>query len=125
MATRTDGYKRFPFEVTSRDEYRFRIAHEILPKDVPAVIQFGLWGITPTRTDARDFTQKNITPEVYVFLDLKAPRGGMPASEYIKIVQGLTDEAGTGKRTLLHNRHDILIFGPASNPPITPPGASL
>lgn len=111
MPTRTDGYRRLPFAVTARDRYRLELARNALPREAPTVIQHGLFGITPTRQGARRFEKASITPDAVVFLDLKSPLG-MDRKEYIQLARGLMDEVDAGKRKLLHQKYDILIFGP-------------
>jgi uncharacterized membrane protein len=114
MPTRTDDYVRKPFSVTARDKYRMQVAREFLPADSPAVIQFGLWGITPNRADARKLKKEYITPDACVFLDLHAPYG-IERSEYITLASGIMDDVTAGKRKLLHSSYDIYVVGPANS----------
>jgi uncharacterized membrane protein len=111
LPTRTDGYRRVPFEVTSRDRYRLEVARERLPREGPAVLQFGLWGVTPTRADARPLTAEPPAPEAWVFLDLRAPHG-LPRDAFIAVARRLMDDAGAGRRRLVHERSEIYVFSP-------------
>ena len=111
LPTRTDSYRRFLFPVTARDWYRLSVAQELLPPDAPAVIQFGLWGITPTRSDARKLSARNITPEAWIFLDPTTPHGLQPG-EYEELTGRLEDEVLSGTRPLIHERGQIYLIGP-------------
>lgn len=111
LPTRTDGYRRFLFPITARDWYRLGVARDLLPRDVPTVIQFGLWGITPTRSDARKLSAKNITPEAWIFLDSMTPHG-LPPGEYEELAARLEDEVLSGTRPLIHEKGWIYLIGP-------------
>lgn len=111
IRTRTDGYRRVPFEISSRDQYRNQVAAELLPRDASVAIQHGLWGISPTVKDARMLSRKNIDPGTYVFLDLQSPIG-MDRQEYLSLTRDLLGEADRKERTLLHDNGDIYLIGP-------------
>ena len=111
LPARTDGYVRLPVEITARDEYRLKVARDVLPPNAPTAIQFGLWGVTPKRDEAWQLTKKNITAERWVFADLKSPYG-MGRDEYVGLMRDLMDEVTSGSRKLLHSREDIYVVGP-------------
>lgn len=113
LPTRTDSYRRLPAEVTPRHLYRMEVAREVLPRDVPTAIQFGLWGITPSRRTAMSLGPSDLRGEAYVFLDLQAPYG-MPPQEYLSMVRPYFAEVEEGKRKLLHSRSDLYVIGPAT-----------
>jgi uncharacterized membrane protein len=113
LPTRTDGYRRVPFTVTSRDRYRLEVARDVLPGEGPAVLQFGLWGVTPTRRDARPLEPGTPPPpEAWVFLDLQSPHG-LQRDAFIGLARGLMDDAQAGRRRLVHDRADLYVFSPA------------
>lgn len=111
LPTRTDGYKRLPAAVTSRDNYRIETISSMLPQEASVVIQFGLWGITPTCKDARMLTKYNITSDSYAILDLQSPHG-MERDEFISLAQSLTAAVEEKRRPMLHSRGEIYIVGP-------------
>lgn len=115
LPTRTDDYKRLPAEVTAHDELRLQVARDVLPAAAPATIQFGLWGITPKRVDAVQLSRENISPERYIFADLKSPYG-VPRSDYIEMMRDVMDEVTSGQRRLLFSRDDIFIVSPRHLP---------
>lgn len=112
LPTRTDGYRRLPVPVTARHEYRLEVAREVLPRDAPTAIQFGLWGITPSRPQAMRLAPSESRAHAYVFLDLQAPYG-MPPQEYLTMIRPYFAEVEEGKRKLLHSRSELYIIGPA------------
>lgn len=118
LPTRTDGYMRVPADVTAHDELRMHVAKDVLPPGAPAAIQFGLWGITPKRADAVQFSRRNITPERYVFADLKSPYG-VPRDDYVELMRDVMDEVTSGDRKLLHSRDDIFVVSPRTLPSAT------
>ncbi|MBA2670826.1 MAG: hypothetical protein H0U67_10680 [Gemmatimonadetes bacterium] len=111
MPTRSDGNRRFPVEVTARDLYRLQVARTDLPADAPVALQFGLWGITPTRPGMLALTVENLLPEAYVFLDLKAAYG-MPQDQYLEVARTVMDDVHAGERRLLHQKGELYLVSP-------------
>jgi hypothetical protein len=111
LPTRTDGYRRLPFEVTARDRYRFELARTLLPLDAPLALQFGLWGITPHRLDTHLLSPRELRPCDWVFMDLNSPHG-LQREEFIAVARQLLDEVRAGKRHAHHTAYDIFIVGP-------------
>ena len=124
LPTRTDGFRRLPFEVTARDRYRLDILRDLPPPDGrPAAIQFGLWGVVPDRPGMRALGAKNPPPDAYVVLDLKSPRD-MARDEYIGLARQVMDDATAGRRRLLHERDGLVVASPADAPTTPPAGAA-
>jgi hypothetical protein len=111
LPTRTDGYTRMPVEVRAHDEVRLDVANTVLPHAAPLALQFGLWGLTPTRLGAHQLQRGAVHPDDYVFADLKSPYG-IPTAEYIETMRDVMDEVTSGSRKLLFSRDDIFIVGP-------------
>ncbi|MGI8907956.1 MAG: DUF2079 domain-containing protein [Candidatus Sumerlaeaceae bacterium] len=111
LPTRTDDYVRLPAPVDPHALLRIHVARNVLPPDVPTVIQFGLWGVTPKRTEAWQFNEKNIQPGRYVFADLQSPYA-MPTARYVEIMRDLMDEVAAGKRKLLYSKDEIFVVSP-------------
>lgn len=111
LPTRTDGLLRVPVRVTSRDRYRVQIARDLVPRQAPVAIQFGLWGVTPTVPGAQMLGPQPLPADMYVFLDLKAAYG-MPRDEFIALVRPVFADAEEGRRRLLYRQHDIFIISP-------------
>jgi len=115
MPTRTDGFRRTLFPVTSRDEMRRHVARDILPRDVPVALQFDLWGVTPWRRDVVFLKQAELKPRHYVFLDLKGVHGLDP-EEYRKVMVQIRDQKNDGRRKVLFDAYDFIILSPEQPP---------
>lgn len=113
LPTRSDAYRRFPLPVTARDEYRLSVAGAKLPRTAPVAVQFGLWGITPSRPDMRRLTVENASPEAWVFMDLKAPYGDR--EEFLEAARFVMDQVQSGRRPLVHDRDQIYLVGPVKS----------
>jgi len=111
LPTRTDGYCRIPFSVTSRDWYRLEVARDVLPREARVALQFGLWGITPTRLGAHLLSPRELEPQDYVFIDLSSPHG-LEREEFIQVARQVIDEAESGKRHYLHRAYDVFVLSP-------------
>ncbi len=120
LPTRTDGYRRFPFPVTSRDRYRFELARTVLPPQAPLALQFGLWGITPHRLGTHLLSPKELRPTDWVFMDLNSPHG-LQREEFIAVARQVLDEVRTGHRRALHSSYDIFILGPVEKTEVSTP----
>ncbi|MCX7964140.1 MAG: DUF2079 domain-containing protein [Candidatus Sumerlaea chitinivorans] len=113
LPTRTDGYRRWPFEVTARDWYRLEVARELLPRDAPVAIQFGLWGVTPARLGAKPLDPRRLEASDYVFMDFQSPHG-LERETFIQLARQLLREGETGVRPVIHRTGDLYILGPAT-----------
>ncbi len=114
LPTRTDGYRRLPFEVTPRDRYRFEIAATRLPRHEPVAIQFGLWGITPHRSGAHFLSPKELRPTDWVFMDFLSPHG-LEREAFIALARDLLGQVQRGEREALHSAHDIFVITPVKS----------
>ena len=85
LPTRTDELYRVPSEVTPRDMYRLQVARDLVPRNQPVALQFGLWGITPTNSGVQMLGPKPLRADAYAFFDLNAAYG-MPTAEYVSLV---------------------------------------
>lgn len=112
LPTRTDGYRRIPFRVTSRDWYRFHLARNVLPPDAPLALQFGLWGITPHRLGTHLLAPDELKPIDWVFMDLQSPHGLKKREDFITVARHVLAEVESGKRKALHTSDDIFIVTP-------------
>lgn len=110
LPTRTDDLRRSPLPVTSRDWYRLDVAGTFLPEDSRVAVQFGLWGVTPMHRGAISLSLP-VPADAYAFLDLKAGYG-MVRDDYIAVARSLVDDTQAGRRRMLHNSHDIMVFSP-------------
>lgn len=113
LPTRTDSYKRLPLPVMPRDDFRFYVATEVLPRDVPLALQFGLWGQTPWRRDTVFLKDDQLQDHHYVFLDLRGIHGLSP-EENNKVLLRLRNEVEAGRRRELFDEQDFLIISPAT-----------
>jgi uncharacterized membrane protein len=111
LPTRTDGYRRTPFEVTTRDWYRIELARTRLPRQGPLALQFGLWGITPHRLDTHMLCPAELAPSDWVFMDLQSPHG-QTRDEFIRVARQVMQDVEAGRREALHTAYDIFIVSP-------------
>jgi hypothetical protein len=100
-----------PVEVSLRDNYRIKVAKDVLPKTVPVALQYGLWGVTPWRPNMVFLNEHNALPQDYIFVDFHEPHGLDPG-QFIRTIQKLKSQVLSGKRKVLHDRYDILILSP-------------
>lgn len=112
LPTGTDGYRRIPFSVTSRDWYRFHLARHVLPPDAPLALQFGLWGITPHRLGTHLLAPDELKPTDWVFMDLQSPHGLKKREDFIAVARHVLADVESGKRKALHMTDDIFIVTP-------------
>lgn len=111
LPTRTDGYRRLPVAVTPRDDMRRHVAAEILPRDVPLALQFGLWGVTPWREETVFLRDDQLQDHHYVFMDLQGIHGLSPEDNRTVLFR-LRDEVAEGRREELYDAYDFMILSP-------------
>jgi hypothetical protein len=112
LPTRTDGFTRLPIPVTARDEMRRHVASQVLPRDVPLALQFGLWGVTPWRPDTVFLQNSQLKDHHYVFVDLYGIHGLTP-EENNRVMLRLREEVNAGRRRELFDAYDFVILSPA------------
>ncbi len=116
LPTRTDGYRRLPFEVRPADLYRFNLMRESLPANAPVAIQFGLWGIVPTRPGMTGLSGANLRPVAWIVMDTASPHGFPTPDDFLSLARGIYAETGAGRRAMKHQEHGIFVVGPVIKP---------
>lgn len=112
LPTRTDGLRRVPHKVTHRDNLRRQIAASDVVQP-PLAVQSGLWGVTPWKPGTVWLSERHLTDEHYVFMDLKGMHG-LGGEEFIRVFEKLREQMESGARTTLLDQHDFIVLSPVN-----------
>ncbi len=112
LKTRTNDHYRVPHRSTPRDDLRRVLATDILPRDVPLGLQYGLWGVVPWRKDVVFLSDEELKDHHYVFMDMRSPHGYGP-KEFQVLADRLTEELESGRRKEVYGEHGFVILSPA------------
>jgi len=114
LPTRVEGLRRVPMQMSPRDAMRRHVMAEVLPRDVPVAMQFGLWGVVPWRADSVLLKPGQIEDQHYLAIDQFGVHGLAP-EKYAELQELIDAEISSGRRTVMHNAYDFLIVSPASD----------
>lgn len=112
LPTRTDGMTRLSLAETLLHLKHREVAATKLPPQAPVALQFGLWGITPSRADAVLLKPGQVNDQHYLFFN---PKGqfGLSREDHAALGELLTRDTESGRRRELYNNHGLVILSPA------------